>query len=176
VKTLQLPNDETRARIVRQLVGPVELLPRRHVPSDWLIYAMGIGTNLAASFERLRQAVIDRGYVVEEGVTIEDWNQIVVNRGGVWGAAMSSRCRCGEGRGIPGPASNQMRPHRQAYFALPSTNVSPSERPGLPYCGHDVESEWECKVASPRADPMSRFLESVSTRAYPGLALIVATC
>jgi hypothetical protein len=74
VKTLRLANDEKRARIVRQIVGPVERLQLRHVPSDWLIYAMGIGPDPAASVERLRRAAVRRGYVVEEGVTVEDWN------------------------------------------------------------------------------------------------------
>jgi hypothetical protein len=68
------PNDEKRARIVRQIVGPVERLQLRHVPSDWLIYSMNVGPNLAASIERLRRAAKRRAYVVEEEVTHEDWN------------------------------------------------------------------------------------------------------
>jgi hypothetical protein len=35
---------------------------------------MGIGSDRIASVERLRRVAIRRGYVVEEGVTVEDWN------------------------------------------------------------------------------------------------------
>jgi hypothetical protein len=74
---IRLANDEKRARMVGQIVGPVEHLQLRHVPSDWLIYAMGIGPDLTASVERLQRTAIRRGYVVEEGVTVEAWNSLI---------------------------------------------------------------------------------------------------
>jgi hypothetical protein len=74
VRTLRLANDEKRARIVRRPVGPVERIKLDHVPSDWLIVSIGRGSDLTAKFERLRRAAIRYGYVVEEGVTVEDWN------------------------------------------------------------------------------------------------------
>jgi hypothetical protein len=62
------------ARIVCQIAGPVERLQLRHVPSDWVIVNVGRGPDLIASVERLRQVAILRGFVAEDGVTVEDWN------------------------------------------------------------------------------------------------------
>jgi hypothetical protein len=74
VKTLSLPSDEKRARIVRQITGPVESIQLRHVPSDWLIYSRPVGPYRAKTIALLRRAAARRGYVVEDGVTVEDWN------------------------------------------------------------------------------------------------------
>jgi hypothetical protein len=72
--TLRFPNNEKRVRIVHQIVGPVEYVQLRHVPSDWLIYSTGREPSLAATVKRLRRAAERRGYVVEDGVTLENWN------------------------------------------------------------------------------------------------------
>jgi hypothetical protein len=72
--TLTLPDSTRRARIVRQLVGPIEDVQLRHVPSDWVIVSVRCGPRLEATVERLRRAAARRGYVVEDGVMTEDWN------------------------------------------------------------------------------------------------------
>ena len=72
--TLGLPDSTRRARIVRQVVGPIEDVQLRHVPSDWVIVAIRRGPSLEATVQRLRRAAERRAYVVEDEVAVEDWN------------------------------------------------------------------------------------------------------
>jgi hypothetical protein len=72
--TLSLPKSTRRARIVRQIVGPVESIQLRQVPSGWAIYSMGRGADLVATVKRLRRAAERRGYAVEDEVAVEDWS------------------------------------------------------------------------------------------------------
>lgn len=70
--TLTLPDDSKNARIILQLVGPVRRLQLRHVPSDWMIEAQGVGVDLDASVATLRSRARRQGYAVEPGYVTED--------------------------------------------------------------------------------------------------------
>jgi hypothetical protein len=74
--TLSLPADTKSARIVHTLVGPVQRLQLRHVPSNWVIHSEGKGPDLAAFVEVLRRRAVRQGYVVDEGYDVEDWRTI----------------------------------------------------------------------------------------------------
>jgi hypothetical protein len=82
--TLSLPTDEMRARIVCQITERVEHLQLRHVPSDWLIVSMSRGSDITATVDRLRRVAERRGYVVGDGMTVEDWNQRIAAMNPSW--------------------------------------------------------------------------------------------
>ena len=70
---LRLPDDTKHARIIHMLVGPVQWLQLRHVSSNWVLTSLSLGPDLASSVETLRRQAMRRGYVVDEGLTVEDW-------------------------------------------------------------------------------------------------------
>jgi hypothetical protein len=74
--TLKLPDSNKHARIVHQLVGPVQRLQLRHVPSTWVLYSEDKGPDLAACVEALRRCAVRQGYVVDEGFEVEDWREV----------------------------------------------------------------------------------------------------
>ena len=82
--TLRLPDCTRRARIVLMMVGPCAPLHLRHVPSDWVVAWIGVGPDVDAAAEALRREAQRQGYIVEAGVTVEDWRQP-----GAWGRAPS---------------------------------------------------------------------------------------
>jgi hypothetical protein len=67
-------DDTKHARIVLQSVGPVPTLQLRHVPSDSVFRRSGVGPDVAARVEQFRAAAERRGYTVEPGYSVEDWN------------------------------------------------------------------------------------------------------
>jgi hypothetical protein len=74
--TLKPPDDNKRARIVHQLIGPVQRPQLRHVPSDWVLHSEGKGRDLAVCVEALRRRAIRQGYIVDDGFTMEDWREV----------------------------------------------------------------------------------------------------
>jgi hypothetical protein len=50
------------------------MIQLRHVPSNWLMHSRPVGPGLTKTIALLRRAAERRGYIVEDGVTVEDWN------------------------------------------------------------------------------------------------------
>jgi hypothetical protein len=75
-KTLQIPDDRKRARIVYDVAGPVDHLQLRHLPSDWVLYSMIGGPEPIAEIARLREEAERDGYVGEDEVAFEDSNPV----------------------------------------------------------------------------------------------------
>jgi hypothetical protein len=76
-KTLQVPDDTKRARIVHTLTGELHRLQLRHVPSDWVLDSLMCAPDPTEDIARMRQDAERRGYVVEDAVAFEDWNPVI---------------------------------------------------------------------------------------------------